>query len=242
MLSLEDVDSASTEENSVIKNEVDHTFPLEPQLPKQKQTANWIASCHKETTKSPLNPKATEFAPCSGRNSTQAILLRVTTLQAMQPVKFSGNAADFPVFRSRIRDNLEDGLLSDAQKIEFLPKFVSGEAYDVVARSAGSSYEDIVANLEDRYGHPATVAAACIGKLTVSPKLGNRDFNGLRNFPEQLQCATKRLEGDYEREASTTANMKLIVGRLPNYPINKWADVSYSIREKGLIPALKDLA
>ena len=57
---------------------------------------------------------------------------------------------------------LEDGLLSDAQKIEFLPKFVTGEAYDVVERSARCSYEDIVANLEDRYGQPATVAAACI--------------------------------------------------------------------------------
>ena len=242
LLSLEDGDSVSNEENSVVKNEVDHTFPLDPQLPKQEQTANWIANCHKETTKRPLNPTAAEFAPCSGTNSTQAVLLRVTTLQAMQPVKFSGNAADFPVFRKRIRDNLEDGLLSDAQKIEFLPKFVSGEAYDVVARSAGCSYEDIVANLEDRYGQPATVAAACIEKLTVGPKLGNRDFNGLRNFAEQLQCATKRLEGDYEREASTTANMKLIAGRLPDYLINKWADVSYSIREKGLNPALKDLA
>ena len=57
----------------------------------------------------------------------------------MQPVKFSGSAADFPVFRKRIRDDLEDGLLSDAQKIEFLPKFVTGDAYDVVARSAGCS-------------------------------------------------------------------------------------------------------
>ena len=125
---------------------------------------------------------------------------------------------------------------------KFLPKFVSGKVYDVVARCAGCSYEDIVANLEDRYGQPATVAAACIDRLIVGPKLGNRDFNGLRNFAEQRQCATKRLEGDYEREASTTADMKLIVGRLPDYLINKWADVAYSIREKGLNPALKDLA
>ena len=115
MLSLEDGGSASNDENSVAKNGVDRTFPLEPQLPKQEQTANWIANCHKETTKSPLNPKAAEFAPYSGTNSTQAVLLRVTTLQAMQPVKFSGNAADFPVFWRRIRDNLEDGLLSNAQ-------------------------------------------------------------------------------------------------------------------------------
>ena len=137
---------------------------------------------------------------------------------------------------------MEDGLLSDAQKIEFLPTFVTGEAYDVVARSAGCSYEDIVANLEDRHGQPATVGAACIQGLTVGPKLGNRDFKGLRNFAEQLQCATKRLQGDYEREASTTANMKLIAGRLPDYMINKWADVSYSIREKGKNPGLEDLA
>ena len=157
-------------------------------------------------------------------------MLKVTTFEAMQPVKFSGSAAVFPVFRRRIQDNLEDGFLSDAQKIEFLPKFVTGEAYDVVSRSAGCSYEDIVANLEDRYGQPATVVAAYIQELTVGPKLGNRDFKGLRDFAEQLQCATKRLDGDYEREASTTANMKLIAGRLPNYLINKWADVSYTIK------------
>ena len=119
---------------------------------------------------------------------------------------------------------------------------MTGEAYDVVARSAWCSYEDIVANLEDRYGQPATVAAACIEKLTVGPKLGNRDFKGLRNFSEQLQRATKRLQGDYEREVSTTANMKLIAGRLPDYLINKWADVSYSIRENGQNPGLEDLA
>ena len=55
----------------------------------------------------------------------------------------------------------------------------------------------------------------------MGPKLGNRDFKGLRNFAGQLQCATKRLQGDYEREASATANMKLIAGRLPDYLINK---------------------
>ena len=186
-----------------------------------------------------MTPEAVEFAPKLGTNSTQTVLLRVTTLQAMQPVKFSGSAADFSVFRRRIRDNLEDGL-SDAQKIEFLPKFITGEAYDVVARSAGCSYEDIVADLEDCYGQPATVAAASIEELTVGPKLENRDFKGLRNFVVQLQCSTKRLQEDYEREQSTTANMKLIAGRLPDYLINKWADVSYPIREKGQNPGLED--
>ena len=78
--------------------------------------------------------------------------------------------------------------------------------------------------------------------MTAGSKLENRDFKGLRNFVEQLQCSTKRLQGDYEREQSTTANMKLIAGRLPDYLINKWAGVSYPIREKGQNPGLEDHA
>ena len=112
----------------------------------------------------------------------------------------------------------------------------------MVERSERCSYDDIVAILEERYGQPAAVAAACIEMLTTGPKLGNRDFKGLRNFAEQLQCASKRLEGDYEREASTTSNMRMIVARLPDYLINKWVDGSYAIKEKGLTPQLKHLA
>ena len=112
----------------------------------------------------------------------------------------------------------------------------------MVERCVGCSYDDIIATLEERYGQPAAVAAACINMLTTGPKLGNRDFKGLRNFAEQLQCASRRLEGEYEHEASTTSNMKMIVARLPDYIINKWADVSYSNREKGQNPKLKNLA
>ena len=58
---------------------------------------------------------------------------------------------------------------------------------DVVARSAGCSYQDFVANVGDRNGHAYnqhTIATACTKKLTVGAKLGNRDFSGLRNFAE----------------------------------------------------------
>ena len=100
MLALEDYGNASNEDNSVVKNECHPRFSLEPQLPKQERKANWVANCQQETK--PLTPKAIEFAPKLGRNSTQTVLLRVRTLQAMQLVKFSGSAADFPVFRRRI--------------------------------------------------------------------------------------------------------------------------------------------
>ena len=75
------------------------------------------------------------------RDDNTAIMLKLTLLQAMQPIKFSGNPSDYPTFRNRLRDNLEDNILSDSQKLEFLPKFLSGEAYEVTERVAGCSYD-----------------------------------------------------------------------------------------------------
>ncbi|KAK3726801.1 hypothetical protein QZH41_007206 [Actinostola sp. cb2023] len=160
-------------------------------------------------------------------------MMKLTMLQAMQPIKFTGNPADYPTFRNRLKDNLEDGILSDTQKSEFLPKFLSGEAYEVAERISGCSYEDTMKILEQRYGQPGTVAAACIENLTRGPKLQNTDYTGLRNFAEQLESASRKLLGAYESEVSATTNLKQIISRLPNYLINKWGDTSYNIRERG---------
>ena len=86
------------------------------------------------------------------------------------------------------------------------------------------------------------VAAACIESLTKGLKLENNDYTGLLNFTEQLEAASKELSGHYELEASTMANLRQIVTLLPNYLVNKWGEVSYSIREKGRIPRLSDLS
>ncbi|KAK3745999.1 hypothetical protein QZH41_017318, partial [Actinostola sp. cb2023] len=172
----------------------------------------------------------------------QAVMMKLTMLQAMQPIKFTGNPAHYPTFRNRLKDNLEDGILSDTQKSEFLPKFLSGEAYEVAERISGCSYEDTMKILEQRYGQPGTVAAACIENLTRGPKLQNTDYTGLRNFAEQLESASRKLLGAYESEVSATTNLKQIISRLPNYLINKWGDTSYNIRESGAAPKLSDLA
>ena len=117
--------------------------------------------------------------------------------------------------------------------MEFLPKFVTGEVYEVIERVAGCSYKAIMEILHERYGNPAAVAAVCIKNLINGPKLSNNDYTGLRNFAEQLEAAAKKLCSCYEQEASIVANLKQIVRQLPSYLINKWGDVSYSIRENG---------
>ena len=128
-------------------------------------------------------------------SNAQVVMLKVNMLQAIQPVKFDGKPADFPTFRKRLIDILEDGVLNDSQKVEFLPKFVAGEAYETVKRATGCSYPDIIVNLQERFGQPATVAASCIESLTSGPRLTNGDYKGLCNFAEQLTSSVKRLEG-----------------------------------------------
>jgi hypothetical protein len=76
-------------------------------------------------------------------SDAQAMMLKVNMLQAMQPVKFDGKPSDF------------------------LPKFVSGEAYETVKRVGGCSYLDIRVISQDRYGQPATVAASCIDHCRI---------------------------------------------------------------------------
>ena len=132
--------------------------------------------------------------------------------------------------------------MKDSQKLEFLPKFLSGKAYEVVERVSGCSYDSVLRILHERCGQPAAVAAACIESLTKGPKLQNNDYTGLLNFAEQLEAASNKLSGHYELEASTMANLRQIVTRLPKYLLNKWGEVSYSIREKGGIPRLSDLS
>ena len=98
-------------------------------------------------------------------------------LQGMHPIKFSGNPSNYPTFRNRLRDNL-DGILNDSQKLEFLPKFWSGEAFEVVERVSGCSYDSVLRILHERYGQLAAVTVACIESLTMGPKLQNNDYTG----------------------------------------------------------------
>ena len=89
-----------------------------------------------EGCKTPAN-EAQRDKPVIEGNQTSAILQKLTMLQEMHPIKFSGKPSDYPTFRNRLRDNLEDGILNDSQKLDFLLKFLSGEALACSRRSDG---------------------------------------------------------------------------------------------------------
>ena len=52
-----------------------------------------------------------------------AAMWKVQLLNGITPTQFNGNPADFPFFREQTRTHLESEILTDAQRIEYLPKF-----------------------------------------------------------------------------------------------------------------------
>ena len=164
-----------------------------------------------------------------------AAMWKAQMLSGMQSTRFNENPVDFPFFRDQIRTHLESDLLTDAQRIEYLPKFFTGEALEVVTRNRGCSFNDIMKTLEERFGQTIRVTQACIEDLVAGPRLTYGDCIGLMNFSEKLNTATKLLQGDIEREANT-------VGRLPNDLIIKWQNENYDIVKSGRSPRLKDIA
>lgn len=89
--------------------------------------------------------------------------------------------------------HLESDLLTDAQRVEYLPKFVTGEALEVVKRNRGCSFSDIMKTLEERFGQTIRVTQACIEDLVSGPKLTYGDNILLLNFSEKLNGATRIL-------------------------------------------------
>ena len=108
-------------------------------------------------------------------------------------------------FRDRLRDNLEHGILTDNQKLEFLPKFLAGEAYEVIERLLGCSFDVVLDILHTHYGQPALVAAACIDNLTKGQKLSSNDYTELLNFAEQRESASK-----LQRSCLGNMNLRLV--------------------------------
>ena len=74
-------------------------------------------------------------------NQTSAILLSQQCFRGCSPLNSQETQV---IIQPSETDHLEDGILNDSQKLEFLPKFLSGKAYEVLGRVSGCSYDSIL--------------------------------------------------------------------------------------------------
>jgi len=251
----------STPRKTVGLSPVDHSTPSD-KMPASSKSVHWPSyPTIEEPGETPSVPNRTPLQytpqgslqprtkpdPDTKREETTpkdpvAAMWKVQLLNGITPTQFDGNPADFPFFRDQTRTHLESELLTDAQRVEYLPKFLKGEALEVIKRNRGCSYKDLMKTLEERFGKPIQVSQACIEGLVSGPKLAPGDNVSLLNFAERLNAATKILKGDVEHEASVATNLRRIVSRLPNDLVAKWQTENYEIVNRGRPARLQDIA
>ena len=103
-------------------------------LPKRTQTNARNIKCEEDNESGSHTPK-----------DHVAAMWKVQLLSGIAPTQFSGHPAEFPFFRDQVRIHLESELLTDAQRVMYLPKFLTGEG--LVNRNRGCSYEELLKTL-----------------------------------------------------------------------------------------------
>lgn len=228
---------------------VDYSTPWD-KLPATSKSAPWNGNCttrekRKEASQVPNSQNLPHEGPCSLQfkyetacctNQEQntpkdhvAAMWKVQLLKGITPTQFSCNPVDFPSFRHQVCTHLERELLTDTEHVNYLPKFLKGEALEVIEWNRGCSYNDLKKTLEERFGRSVQVSQPCIEGLVSGPQLVPGDNVSLLNFSEKLNAAMKILQGDVEREVSVATNLRKIVNALPSDLVAKWLTENYKI-------------
>ena len=118
----------------------------------------------------------------------------INSLPPTKPFVFSGNAIDYPRWRSMFDLMVESKDLHPHQKLVYLEEFLSGEALDAVqglnVLSTPDAYIEARKILDDRFGDPYDIADAYIDKLEKWSQIDPNDSKGLRKYSDFLRQVT----------------------------------------------------
>ena len=115
----------------------------------------------------------------------------INSLPPTKPFVFSGNAIDYPRWRSMFDLMVESKDLHPHQKLVYLEEFLSGEALDAVqglnVLNTADAYIEARKILDDRFGDPYDIADAYIDKLEKWTQIDPTDCKGLRKYSDFLR-------------------------------------------------------
>ena len=152
------------------------------------------------------------------------------------PPKFSGDPAEFPVFKLRMQDWLEEKGLTEKEKISHLLSFVDGDPKDGIAycEIEENGYAEAMSILESQYGHPAKVVRASIKRITDGPRIERGNKTALTKLRNNLQTVIKALRHNqkYLYEMNACNNIERVIDRLPLHMQIEWAKGVPRIRDE----------
>ena len=120
----------------------------------------------------------------------------------------------------------------------YLLQYTSGVAKDTIkcclVMDSSLGYQMARKLLEERFGHPFTIASKYVTKLKDGPPLKPSDRAGLLAFADQLKDCEHTLESiGYLDEIKSADNLRRIVQRLPFHLRTKFIEVADQIQQTG---------
>ena len=127
------------------------------------------------------------------------------------------------------------------ERLSRLRTFLVQELRNVIGDSLGNPglYQKTLCDLQETYGNPRAVAAACSTNLKSLPSFKDGDPIALRKFSMLLRSIVSTLEvGGYGGELYVNSTLQSLEEKLPPILCDKWAD--FSSRITGHLPNISD--
>ena len=195
----------------------------------------------------PHHSNSTERENDGNKNTDKVIRamcdqMALSRLPITEPEVFTGrDPLEFPLWKKSFDTLVRHKAISDEDKLQFLSKYVSGEAKKAIRGYlllTEGGYRRSYDLLTERYGDQFKIADSFRRRLRLWPRIGGTDSTGLREFVDFLrQCETAMtsltalsvLDDEYE-SIEVAKKLPLWLGR-------KWAaKVATHRKEKGRYP------
>ena len=206
----------------------------------------------------PLNPNAQEFkswpagptVPLAHPESTDPTLsggimdkMALTIKQGFALPKkelpvFDGDPLDYWNFIKSFENSIVNNAASESEKLMYLLQYTSGVAKETIkcclVMDSSLGYRKARELLEERFGHPFTIASKYVSNLTQGPPLKPWDRTGLLAFADRLKDCEHTLQSiGYLEEINSADNLRRIVQRLPFHLRTKFVELADQIQQAG---------
>ncbi|XP_068697101.1 uncharacterized protein [Montipora foliosa] len=159
-------------------------------------------------------------------------------LPKLQLQTFDGNPLEYWNFIKSFEASIERDAASENEKLMYVLQYTSGEANKAIKCCAvmhpSVGFQNAKKLLEERFGHPFTIASKYVTKLTEGLPLKAIDRAGLLAFADQLKNCEYTLRSiGYLKKNNSADNLRRIIQRLPFHLRTKFVEVADTIQQSG---------
>lgn len=222
--------------------------PAQIEIPAQIQTIPVTREQRNETAIHATNNNPT-FQILQRQNEISELLIKQQNASQLPPREipvFDGDPLKFSLFMNAFKHCVEDKSASKGDCLYYLERYTRGRPRDLVQScihmTAERGFETAKAPLKEHFGDDTKITVAYMEKVHHWPAVKAENVSSLQDYALFLRgCNNAMTDLQDMRELDMSANLKLILSKLPFKLREKFRPVAYDIREKHRRPCFNDV-